>query len=145
MLFMKNIYDMLIWLTLVPRMILEPSGCPCLGRFKGSSHVQGTVFLTFNYSLGPVRNTLVCPLLYLSCARTRDQTLLITHLMYHRVSNRVFCLLTFAFLISPLHGVRALYLKKKKKERRKERKKSCILYSYLSLLRYIIYKNNYKK
>lgn len=121
---MKNIYDMLIWLTLVPRMILEPSGCPCLGRFKGSSHVQGTVFLTFNYSLGPVRNTLVCPLLYLSCARTRDQTLLITHLMYHRVSQQSFlsadvCLSDLSFTWCQSF---VLKKKKKRKEERKERR-----------------------
>ena len=52
--------------------------------FRGSSHVRLIFFLTFNYSLSPVREPLVCPFLYLSCARPSEEALLIPHLIYYR-------------------------------------------------------------
>lgn len=74
-LLLKNIYDVNGMLTLLPLALIKhqqkharhSSLLDILDQegFRGSSHEQLILFLTFNYSLNPVRESLICPLLYL--------------------------------------------------------------------------------
>ena len=105
--------------------------------FRGSSHMQCILFLTFNYSLGSVRDSWLSSPLPLPGPEIRPS------------SSLVWCisLLTdlsdswFSPFWSVLYMVSELYTLKKKRKK-KERKKN--LYSHLPLPCHIIYKNNYK-
>lgn len=86
--------------------------------FRGSSHVQCILFLTFNYSLGSVRDSCLSSPLPLPGPEIRPSSSLIQCISL----LTDLWLLIFAFLICSLHGVRALYFKRKKRKERKKEK-----------------------
>lgn len=123
---MKNIYDTKVRVNFIdthPNKTLEKHAVSIFWissvrqdlEAGHSSHVQLSLFLTFNYSLSPVssafRVSLICPLLYLACGRTRDQALTSFIRFVTEPLTDLFWLLTFWFIL--YMNARVFYLKSK--------------------------------